>query len=212
MPSGSAPGTVHQLQDNIGNLDRASLLTASSRTPSIYRLVSEPGEWFFSSLLVSKNSAGNFKQEIVFWSSNTRGRQDIMRSKMDDLLQLLLARDQEVGEDGGQHVKTSESIRSSTQNKQGEWLYLAFLSWLLFLCWSEVRLGSGLSDYLSVLVPRPIEQAFCSWKRAGFSCRTPPWKDRPLVALEPVELRKKCARLLCPFVCPETVPKRPHGV
>lgn len=34
------------------------------------------------------------------------GRQDIMRSKMDDLLQLLLAHDQEVGEDGGQHVKT----------------------------------------------------------------------------------------------------------
>lgn len=29
-----------------------------------------------------------------------------MRSKMDDLLQLLLAHDQEVGENGGQHVKT----------------------------------------------------------------------------------------------------------
>lgn len=105
MPSGSGPGMVHQLQDDTGNLDGSCLLPAYSRTLSIYGLVSELGEWFFSFLLVSKSSAGNIKQEAVSWSSITRGRQDIMRSKMDDLLQLLFARDREVGEDGGQHVK-----------------------------------------------------------------------------------------------------------
>lgn len=52
------------------------------------------------------NSTGSFKQEAICWSSITQGRRDIMRSKMDDLLQFSFAHDHEVGEDGGgQHVK-----------------------------------------------------------------------------------------------------------
>lgn len=139
MPSGCVPGTAHRLQET-----QAILMALPFSQPTLDFFYLLTGFWayqmgFHSSLLVSRNSPGNFKQEAVSWSSITQGRQGIMRSKMDDLLQLLFAHDHKVGEDGGgQHEKAFRIYRNSTLNT----LVVSCdpVAFISLLVWSQIRL------------------------------------------------------------------------
>lgn len=124
-PWGSAPGTVHQLQDDTGNLDGSSLLPAYSRTPSIYQLHQANG---FLVPFWSLKTAQEISSKKQFPGPASPGADRILWGQRwmtccSSCLPMTWKWERmEVS-----MWRLSESICSSIWNKLGEWLYLVFL-------------------------------------------------------------------------------------